>query len=165
MGLVCVLPQHVRQGLLNQVFGQLPITTSEPVEITEQWGVVARHQRGECHLVACLNRGHQLFIASLLQRARLCGLLSSCTAPCYEQRPQKVRQYPHAHALILSKMSALESLKKTFQCAHVKTSFPLHGIDLSITPVKRSIRLEPARPRWFQLAPSCALKRLLPTQL
>jgi len=41
-----VLPQHVQQGFLNQIFGKLPISADETIKIAEQWGVMAGHQRG-----------------------------------------------------------------------------------------------------------------------
>src|SRR5579863_1474456 len=61
----------MQQGFLNQIFGQLPISADKPIEIAEQWAVVAGHQCSECHLVPCLNRCHQLLVTFFLHRARL----------------------------------------------------------------------------------------------
>jgi len=36
----------MQQGFLNQIFRQRAIAANESIEIAEQWGVMARHQRG-----------------------------------------------------------------------------------------------------------------------
>src|SRR5258707_5246830 len=60
----------MQQGFLHQILRQRPISADQPIEIAEQRGVVARHQRGECHLIACQHGSYQQFVASLLHRAR-----------------------------------------------------------------------------------------------
>lgn len=61
----------MQQRFLNQIFGKVQITANKPIEIAEQWGVMASHQRGQCHLVPCHHGCHQLFVAALLHRTRL----------------------------------------------------------------------------------------------
>ena len=46
MRLVRALPQHMHQGFLNQIFGKMLVTADETIEIAEEWGMVAAHQRG-----------------------------------------------------------------------------------------------------------------------
>src|SRR5258708_38957832 len=68
----------MQQGFLHQTLRMRAISATQPIEIAEQRGVVARHQRGECHLMACQHGGYQQFVASLLHRARWVAPSLSC---------------------------------------------------------------------------------------
>ena len=76
------LPQQTQKGLLNQILREETISTDQAIEIAKQWGVVARHQCGECHLIACHHGSHYLFVAALVHglhwltpSVSCCGLL------------------------------------------------------------------------------------------
>ena len=62
--------QRMQEGFLDQIFGQWAITADEALEVAEQWGVVAGHQRGQGHPIAGHRSRHQLFVAALLHMAR-----------------------------------------------------------------------------------------------
>ena len=59
--------QHVPQGFLHQVFRKRSISPCQPIEIAKQGSMMARHQGGECHLIACYHGCQYLFVAALMQ--------------------------------------------------------------------------------------------------
>ena len=79
----------MQKGLLNQIFGQRAVTAGQPIQIAKQRSVVTRHQRRQGHLIARHHGCHQLFIASLLHRARLYSSLHRLCFPLLRASPPK----------------------------------------------------------------------------